>query len=215
MTTIIENFPLSPRIDLMLKYAGIPLKVQRKNPQRVKRARDRIRELREENGHLFYPKAIYQFFPSSIKGGQLLLDDKEVFTGSYLVKNMKKANLQETALFVVTIGDKIIEKIEEKEAIETIYLEAVASEVVEAAARYVCKVLAKEKGCKNSFRRLSPGWGEQKGLDWKLEEQTIIFKLLGRKIIKEKLGVELLEFPEMESYMMVPRKTVSAIAFHF
>lgn len=237
---IIKDFTISPRIALMLHYAQIPIGFQRKHPERVKRPRKRVSGLWEENKHLVRPKVIYQFFDYTIEDERLFLYRKGilyaflriirkvrkkkledgVFQSSYLVKNIKKSNPPEVALFVVTIGKEIIEKIDEYSqstsilgSLDSLYLEGIGSEAVEATARYLCQFLAKRMGHGKSLKRLSPGWGEQKGFDWKLKDQKILFELLDREKIKEGLEVELLEYPEAESFMMVPRKTVSAIAF--
>lgn len=224
MVKIIKGFPISPRIDLILKYAGFPIKVQRECPERVTRVKKKIIKLWEEVEHLIYPEAIYEFFNCQTIDdyGVFLMDESRtartgLFHSSYLASNLKQFNSSQVALFVVTIGGKIIEKIDEHlpglPTKETWYLEAIASEAVEVAARRVCQILAEERGYKKTFKRLSPGWGEQKGFDWKLSEQKILFELLGRERIKNEIGVELIEYPETESYMMKPRKSVSAIAF--
>jgi hypothetical protein len=215
---IIKGFSVKLRTENILKHAGFPLWVQEHKPQRVKRQRKIIKEVKKGVKLLMYPRAIYQAFDYEILSRKrVLLFNKEsgrqgILTSSYLVKrNILKFKPEKLVLFVATFGDEIMEG--EKKGYSAFHLDVIGSEGAEAVARYICKLMAQECGFKKSFRRLSPGYGEATGFDWKIPQQKVIFDLLGRGKIKEELGVELLNSSEHPSCLMVPQKTVSGIAF--
>lgn len=231
---VVNLVPVSPSISKILRRIGIPFNAQREKPKRMKRPSMAIQEILKENRDLPLPKAIYQFFDYRTVGNEeVVLFDREtreegevvfykegIFTSRHLVENcILKFVPQRVALLVVTAGFGISDKIKELDDSEEnwstiesrrLYLDAIGSETVEAAVRYVCAKLTKECNCR-SYRRFSSGLGETQGFDWQLSEQKVLFKLIGKEAIKDGIGVELLE----EELLMVPVKTVSAIFFPF
>lgn len=108
-------------------------------------------------------------------------------------------------LFAVTAGAEIVEKASELSAqgdgVEALVCDAVGGEMTDAAAEWVQQYLNqqfKRGGEVLTKRRFSPGYG-----DLDLKNQVILFKLLDI----EKLGVTL-----TEDFLMIPEKTVTAIA---
>ena len=100
-------------------------------------------------------------------------------------------------LFVATLGSSIDSLIKKTQLIsmhDAVLIDAVASSFLESYCDEICRDLAKSK---NLTTRFSPGYG-----DFPLEIQPLLLKNSGA----EKIGVSCLE-----SLMMVPSKTVSAI----
>jgi hypothetical protein len=103
--------------------------------------------------------------------------------------------------FIVTIGPALEEEVDreflQRNPIGGLFLDAVGSVAAEAVADDLVSVIADEagwQGLRTSYR-FSPGY-----CNWRLELQDILFRYLDGKSI----NVEL-----MESYLMVPRKTIS------
>ena len=164
------------------------------------------------------PRAVYGIFPCQCKTfkvfpcwllpnsfpwkGKLIVEE-EIFSGKLLPRNFKKSS--KVGFFVVTIGKELQEKAScYPESISSI-IEAIGSAAVAKSARYVQRkvmepFLKEKEGQLTTL--LYPGVG-----DWPIEDQKIIFKLLGsEKFIKETIGVAL-----TARSMMFPRKSISAI----
>ena len=102
---------------------------------------------------------------------------------------------KEGYLFVATLGssiDTLIKKTQLKSMRDAVVLDAVASSYLESFCDEICKELNKKLTL-----RFSPGYG-----DFPLEIQPYLLKAAGA----DKIGVS-----NLESLMMVPSKTVSAI----
>jgi cobalamin-dependent methionine synthase I len=107
----------------------------------------------------------------------------------------------EVALAICTIGDAVEKTVKQLsssgELALAVTVDAVGSVTAEATAdeinRYICDMAAK-RGLR-SRPRFSPGYGK-----WMLSEQAIVFDLLPA----DRIGVRL-----TESFMMIPRKSVS------
>ena len=126
-----------------------------------------------------------------------------VFASSKLAELLKECKA--LALFAVTAGTEIVEKASELAArgdgVGALTCDAVGSEMADAAAEWVQRYLDqqfKRGGEVLTKRRFSPGYG-----DLDLKNQAVLFKLLDI----EKLGVRL-----TDDFLMVPEKTVTAIA---
>ncbi len=129
--------------------------------------------------------------------------DGDTFTSSKLAELLK--GCKSLALFAVTAGEGIVEKASELSAqgdgVGALTCDAVGSEMADGAAEWVQHYLNqqfKRSGEILTKRRFSPGYG-----DLDLKNQLTLFKLLGI----EKLGVKL-----TEDFLMIPEKTVTAIA---
>jgi len=219
-TRVIRGFSVKLRMENMLSHLGYSFWVQQNNPKAVNRHRKKLKAIYKEVRQLIYPRAIYQAFDCEIISRKkvALIDPttgcRGELTSLYLVKrNILRLKPEKVVLFVATFGDEIMQGVDPEDFDRIFYLNAIGSEGAEAVARYVCKALALDYGYQKAFRRLSPGYGEVTGFDWKISEQRVIFNLLGREKIKEELGVELLDYSDSESFLMVPLKSVSGIAF--
>jgi hypothetical protein len=219
---VIKGFSLKLKMKNVLKYLGLSLWVQQNNPKRASRYRKKVKAIYEEVRHLIYPRAIYQTFDYEILSRKRMVlfnphtGCQDKLSSFYLVKkNILRFKPERVVLFVATFGDEILKNADAQDFDRLFYLNAIGSEGAEAVARYVCKLLAGDYGYQRSFRRLSPGYGEVTGFDWEISQQRVIFNLLGRKKIKEELAVELLNSSESASFLMVPLKTVSGIAFPY
>lgn len=216
---VIKGFRVKLKMENILKHVGFSLWLQQNQPGKMKRHRQVIKKVHKEVRHLIYPRAVYQSFDYEILSRKrVLLFNPEtgrqgVLKSSYLVRrNILRFRPEKLVLFVATFGDEILNKTDAKNQ-DAFYLDAIGSEGAEAVARHVCRLLGWEYGRQKSFRRLFPGYGEATGFDWKISEQRVIFDLLGREKIKEEIGVELLNFSARASFLMMPEKTVSGIAF--
>ena len=115
-------------------------------------------------------------------------------------KNLSKnlCGCQEVFVFCATLGievDRLIQRYAKIEPSKSVVLDSVATTLIEEFCDYVNNLLGeKEKLCP----RFSAGYG-----DYSIKHQKMI---LNRLDATRKIGVTLLE-----SYMMTPAKTVSAI----
>lgn len=129
--------------------------------------------------------------------------DGNVFASSKLAELLKES--KSLLLFAVTAGADIVEAASELsgqgDGVGALAYDAAGSEMVDAAAEWVQQYLNQQFKRGNEIltkRRFSPGYG-----DLELKNQAILFKLLDI----EKLGVKL-----TEDFLMIPEKTVTAIA---
>lgn len=129
--------------------------------------------------------------------------DGESFESSKLASLLK--GCKSLALFAVTAGAEIVEIASDLSArgdgVDALVYDAVGSEMTDAAAEWLQQYLNqqfKRGGEILTKRRFSPGYG-----DLDLKNQAVLFKLLDI----EKLGVKL-----TEDFLLVPEKTVTAIA---
>jgi len=133
-----------------------------------------------------------------------LVEPKGVYTvvdGSDFPASDRFEGMGEVAFCICTIGPALEEEVsrlsEERSMLEAVVLDSIGSVAAESVAEYMDRVIqeyAHGRGLKTSCRA-SPGYG-----DWDVSEQRGIFELLPA----ERIGVGL-----TESYMMIPRKSVS------
>ncbi len=132
--------------------------------------------------------------------GVIVHDSASLFRGENILRLLKKCDY--ATLLVCTIGESIVKKIEEltkSSLVDAYYLERVAAWMVDYMAEHVGSKIETEitkNGYKSTFR-YAAGYG-----DWKLEAQGEIMRLTEA----EKIGVSI-----TESYIMVPRFSVSAV----
>ncbi len=115
--------------------------------------------------------------------------------GDDIVNHLKGCN--NFYLFVATLGssiDALIKKTQLTSMSDAVILDAVASSYLESYCDEVCLNFSKDQKLTSRF---SPGYG-----DFPLEIQPILLKYAGA----DKIGVS-----NLQSFMMVPTKTVSAI----
>lgn len=115
------------------------------------------------------------------------------------------ANSDEVILMASTVGEKVVQRISEEissgDATLGAIMDAVASQTADKGLEWMLNYLAtvtRREGKKITQRRYSPGYG-----DLALENQKMIFDLLQL----DKVGLAL-----TEKYMLVPEKSVIAIA---
>jgi len=110
-------------------------------------------------------------------------------------------NAEKIALCLCTIGPKLEEEIsrlmKKNEVLRALILDSFGSEAAEAVAEQSDRIIAEKARQMNLWpsKRFSPGYG-----NWDIKEQRFIFKMLPGDLI----GVCL-----TESFMMIPRKSVS------
>lgn len=134
---------------------------------------------------------------------KVVLENRQVFYSTSLAKLLR--NSEEVLLMGATVGSEIVESIRYAvlggNAAEGVILDAVASETADIGLDWmmtlVNSLLVKE-GKRTTKHRYSPGYG-----DLPLANQKIIFEMLGM----EKLNLSLT--PE---FILVPEKSVLAIA---
>jgi len=133
-----------------------------------------------------------------------LIKSKGIYTikGSKELKGKCFFNSAEKVTFCIcTIGEdlekKVVKLSYKGELTRAVILDAIGSVAAESTAEYLNQVISAEVKRKSLYfsTRFSPGYG-----GWKLEGQKLIFNLLPAG----KIGVFL-----NESYMMIPRKSVS------
>jgi len=108
---------------------------------------------------------------------------------------------ENVAFCICTIGEDLEKKVEKLshngDLARAVILDAIGSVAAESTAEYLSQVILAQAQTKRlySSARFSPGYG-----GWKLESQKFIFNLLPAQKIKVRLN---------QSFMMIPRKSVS------
>lgn len=202
---IIKNLDIELTTKSVLKEMGYPARVQKNLPEKKIQ---QVQLLIEKAQDLIQPQAVYRVFSCTVKGNKVILDGKIEFQSESLAKIFK--NTKELVLFIVTIGQALEKEAEtcakRGEAVENWTLECIGSETVEQTANKIQEMIAVEKNWQGKVVRQSPGYNEGNPAtpqDWFLKDQQTIFSILPAK----KIGVSL-----TPALMMIPRKSVSAIA---
>lgn len=140
---------------------------------------------------------------TSRDSGSVVLDGEIVFESKQLAGLLSECN--EAVLMGVTAGTKITEVIEHDTAREKlsrgVVLDAVAGELVDLSLDWIMNYLNQKFRRENKYltpRRFSAGYG-----DFLLENQAVIYQSLNLS----KLGVSI-----TEKYMLIPEKSVTAVA---
>ncbi len=153
---------------------------------------------------LCHPRAAYgRFRITDINFDEVVFGEKVSFRSANLAKLLK--NSREVLLMAATVGNEITTRIEkeiaEGEAALGVVLDAVASETADAVLDWMMlfsKQILIREGKHPTKHRFSPGYG-----DLDLRYQKEIFDLLKLEELSLKLT---------EKYMLVPEKSVLAIA---
>lgn len=192
----VRNIPFTIEEERVLRELRIPvLKTLKEMPEKnvagfIKTAIDAAYTLIEGAG-------VYRTFKvekSEIAESPTLFDSPRV---KKLLQNCHYATL-----LAATIGSKLenkVDAIKHSDASAAYYLEMVGGWMADYMAEKVDQLIEPEI-LKNAYARTmrySPGYG-----DWDLKAQVEILRLLDAK----KLGIEL-----TESYIMIPRKSVTAV----
>lgn len=140
---------------------------------------------------------------NKISSAGLELKDGIVFESKDLAEFLK--DCQEVVLMAATCGSKITEAIQKdssgKDVTSAVVFDAVASEIVDEALTWIKTYYNSQLRRENkqlTDRRFSAGYG-----DFALSNQEIIFEVL---------NLAKLEISLSESYILVPEKTVTAVA---
>ena len=144
------------------------------------------------------PTAIVRTVPCRWNSALKLLEKK--LTGKLVEKHLK--NCEKVTLMLITLGREVDSLIEdahlEGNELLSFFLDAVASEFAECVAREVDLMLKEEEKGYVSGARISPGY-----VDLPLQlNQWIVNVLDGNRF-----GISVKE----DSYMLLPRKTISAL----
>jgi hypothetical protein len=193
------DIPLDPEIESVLIRLGI-----RKNApinadffRMLEKGMQQAKILSHPTG-LYLSLKIFQRTPDSV-----VLENETRFQSKSLSRFLQ--NSEETVLMAATAGheivDAIMNEVTQKDAAFGVILDAVASQTTDAVLDWMMKylnIMLAKKGRKLTSHRYSPGYG-----DLPLVYQKPIFETLKLS----KLGLKL-----TEKYMLVPEKSVIAIA---
>jgi cobalamin-dependent methionine synthase I len=136
-------------------------------------------------------------------------DNKTVLSEGIVLESANLAKLlkysSRAVMMAATVGSEVVSEtnilLDKNRASEAVIFDAVASEMADEIMNKInllCANLAKKEGSSLTKMRFSPGYG-----DLSLENQKLFFKALEL----EKIGLKL-----TESFMIIPEKTVTAIA---
>ncbi len=123
------------------------------------------------------------------------------FTSRVLSRNLQDAH--QVFPYVITCGYQLDEEASSHNMGVRYYLDLIANQYVSLAQEKLMSLINQRYSLVKSAR-LSPGSLE----DWPIEEQKLLFQLMGEEKVEKQIGVSL-----TESYLMVPTKTVSGIIF--
>jgi len=149
-------------------------------------------------------RGVYRFLDIDSKSdSKTVLSDGTVFKSASLAKLLKDSS--KVVMMATTVGIGITEEtnvlITKNRASEAVIVDAAASEIADEVMNHInlmCANIAKADGFKLTRMRFSPGFG-----DLGVENQKQFFKTLEL----EKIG-----FTLTESFMIVPEKSVTALA---
>ncbi len=189
LMNIVDDIPVRLKAD---QVRG-SLKIGRGTPY----AERKIGELIDCIEPVMRPKAVYTESIVVQTGLDTVAVDGHVFTSRVLAKNL--ADQERCYPYVVTAGREL-DGVELPEGHSPMLLNLIKNVVVEKAYRYTRALIAERHGVER-VSGMSPGH-----LDWPLEQQRVLFDLLGRGV--EGIGVSL-----TDAYLMVPVKSVSGILF--
>ena len=185
--------PLEYRIDLPSLLAKLRLKEGSGHAAKVEAL------IREAEG-VAHPRAIYHMAFIASRGDQHVVAEELRFKSRVLKVNLD--NLHRFFAFVVTSGRELDSWANTKTDLLERFWADVTNQAVVISARSFLDRHLQERFSLAKTARMSPGSLP----DWPLEEQQVLFKLLGET--RKAIGVEL-----TESLFMVPVKSVSGIVF--
>ncbi len=193
------NIPLAPKLESVLIRLGIP-----KNASIDAGLSGMLEEGMRQARILCHPTGLYLPLKISQRTLDFVTLENEINFQSQSLSRLLQ-NSAETVLMAATVGpeivDAIMNEITQKDAALGVILDAIASETADAILDwmmdYLNTLLAK-KGRKLTKHRYSPGYG-----DLPLVYQKPIFETLKLS----EVGINL-----TEKYMLVPEKSVIAIA---
>jgi len=194
---ILKNIPLKIESKNILKKAGYA-----DETQSSRRINQSIENFLTKADKLIKVKVIYAKVDlGDISGNRIKINDKFVIASKILKETLD--GCKSAFLFIATIGAELESDVSklmrEGHSVESLILDAIGSEAAESLTHSFCRTLSDEVNSQGLAitQPFSPGY-----CDWDIEEQKILFFLLDG----EKIGVKL-----TDSFMMIPRKSVSGI----
>ncbi len=197
--TYLASIPVEPDLNIILRRLGY-----KKNAQLNDEAKHFLEESIWEGISLCRLKGVMGVIPlAKWKEGSVILETGDEFKSTGLSRILEGSD--EAVLFAATAGNEVVNRISfemnEGDAAKAIIMDAAASQAVDSAVSWI-KVFAENKlkgeGKTITKHRYSPGFK-----DFSLSNQEVFCRLLNL----ESLGISL-----TRGYMLVPEKSVTAIA---
>ncbi len=156
----------------------------------------------EECKQLIKPVAIYTYTKiKQISKEGLLIEENRFLESSKLAEQLSCST--EIAPYIITIGSDLerrVTSISTDKILDSWILDNLGTYALRTLGKHIQGRIQNEKGWKIS--RFNPGSTPT----WALEEQEKIFGIFSKEVVQEKIGVQL-----TDSFMMIPRKSVSGI----
>jgi hypothetical protein len=195
-----ENIPAVPKKEMILSRLGYRNGVTALNNNDV----SLIEECIKQGSCLCRPVGVYLTVPVSSKSDSgIILDNGMSFESQGVLKLLKYSS--GVVLMAATVGkevsERVLNEVEKGNAAAGLILDSVASQTADAALDWIVQMLNKifaREGKKLTRHRYSPGFG-----DLPLSYQKEIF---------EALNLYKLNMSITEKFMLVPEKSVIAIA---
>jgi len=192
-TEVLSDIPVKFDVDKVLRRLKIGNRVLREKKEPIK-------NLINMATGLITPRATYKVAYIENKKDAAVEIEKVEFESKVLRKNLDK--IERVFPYVITIGKKLEDKVATTEdLLEQYYLEEIADIALDYIREYLEKYL-QEKYRLEQLSRMSPGSLK----DWPITEQQKFFSLFGDT--QKLTGVTL-----TDSFLMIPRKSVSGIFF--
>lgn len=193
-----RDLPLELNVDMVLRGQGADPNVLRKrSPQLIPIAQDAL----DEGMKLAQPVMVFERVNVRALRHERLILERGELSGAFVPQRLAAA--EQIIALIVSIGDAVESRIAELMEDDPVYalaLDGFGSAAVEAIAAQACREFeenAQAQGLKTTIP-LSPGM-----LEWSVDQgQPQIFRLLDAN----NAGIQL-----TESFMMLPRKSTSAV----
>ncbi|MBZ4645398.1 MAG: hypothetical protein PWR27_1489 [Petroclostridium sp.] len=196
----LESIPAEPKRDMILLRLGYKKNVTILNDEQ----KDMLEDSIKQGLLLCHPKGAFGRFAIIERSSNFVkLEGGEILESESLARLLEKSD--EVLLMASTVGKEIVQRISTEvtggDAALGVILDSVASQTADAGLNWMMDFINKlirREGKKLTKHRYSPGYG-----DLPLSNQKIIFDMLGLN----RLGLKL-----TEKYMLIPEKSVLAIA---
>lgn len=195
-----ESIPAVPKREMILSRLGYRKDITVLGSKELSQLEEAI----ELGASLCKPSGAYMFVPiASLGGCETVLDNGIFFRSQSLSKLLEDSHC--VVLMASTVGREVTERIfhdvNEGDASKGLIIDSVASQTADAALDWMMHFLGKmlvREGKKLTKHRYSPGFGD--------------LPLVYQKDIFNALQLERLDIALTEKFMLVPEKSVIAIA---
>lgn len=195
-----DSIPAEPKMEMILTRLGYRRNTTTLNDEQMVFLEDGVRK----GMFLCHSKGVYgRFKIENNDGKRVTLENQQIFESASLCKLLKKST--EVVLMASTVGSEVVEEagrqIKEWDPALGIIIDSVASQTADAAVAWIMEFVNKairREGKAVTKHRYSPGFG-----DLLLENQKLIFDML---------ELSKLEIRLTERFMLIPEKSVIAIA---